>query len=85
MRKSARTMPKADDFEAAIGVIYPVNDSVGTGNNFTKFRTPKFWHHAASFREGAKRKRPVKQLIAQPFGSDGIVRSNIGNNALQIT
>jgi|ERR1022692_825742 len=84
MGESPCSVPEADNFQTLIGVVDPINDPVGTENNFTQFRTSKFRDYAAAFWECAKRQRHIKQLVAQPFGCNGIMRRNIGNNALQI-
>src|SRR5208283_840241 len=73
-----------DDFKALVGVIHPKDGAVGAENNFAQLRLPEFRHHAAAFWECVKRQCSVKQLVAQLFGGDGIVRRNVGNDALQI-
>src|ERR1035441_10133908 len=49
VRKSARAMPEADNFKALVIVIHPINDPVGTENNFAQFRPPEFRHDAPAF------------------------------------
>jgi hypothetical protein len=84
VRKSARAMPEADNFKALVVVIHPINDPVGTENNFAQFRSAKFRHDAPAFWKSFQRQRRIKQLVAHAFGGNEIVGRNLGDDALQI-
>jgi hypothetical protein len=73
VRKSACAMPEADNFKALVVVIHPINDPVGTENNFAQFGSPEFRHDAPAFWKSFQRQRRIKQLVAHAFGGKGIV------------
>jgi len=47
----ARAVPEAHHVHPAIGVIDPVDDAVGTDNNFANGRIAKLRHDPAQFRK----------------------------------
>ena len=51
VRKSARPMPEPDNFNPLMIRLQPVDDAIGTTDDFAQVRLPELRHHSAYFRE----------------------------------
>jgi len=79
--KPAGSVPESDNFQTVVGIIYTVNNSIRTKDDFTQLRAPKLRHNTAPLRKRAERQSGIKQLPTQTFRCNRIVRRKVRNDA----
>src|ERR1035437_7709832 len=84
VRKSPRAMPEADNLNLFPVVSQPVNDTVGTADDFAQVWLTEFRHHASDFRKIRQAFGAGDQFKAEPGGGIGIMLGDVTDDVCQI-
>ncbi len=83
-RETTRRVPESDDVNALLLAPQPIDDAIGTADDFAQIGLLEFRHAAANFGEIRQIFSAGDQFITQPDSRIGIVLGNVADNISQI-
>jgi hypothetical protein len=82
--KSPCTMPEADNLNLFLVTPQPIDNAIGTADNFAQIRLPEFRHLAADFRKIRQTFGAGDQFKTEPGCGIGIMLGNVADDLRQI-